>query len=134
MWVEIRVGFAPHLTVGERVALRVDGRECLEFAFGLGKPGHSAPANQHQAAPTVFPENRGFRQLHILLPPLRQAMEMTEYGKISKPHFSLTVKNGRYLAELLYSYSFAGVDYFGRLTRDIPTEYEAKEFISRSSR
>jgi hypothetical protein len=29
--------------------------------------------------------NTGFRQLHILIPPLRQAMEMTEYGKHGKP-------------------------------------------------
>jgi hypothetical protein len=27
----------------------------------------------------------GFQQLHILIPPLRQAMEMTEYGKHGKP-------------------------------------------------
>jgi hypothetical protein len=50
-------------------------------------------------------------------------------AEISKPNFSLTVKNGHYLAELLYSYSFAGVDYFGRFTRDIPTKCEAEEFI-----
>ena len=50
-------------------------------------------------------------------------------AQISKPTFSLSVKNGHYLAELLYSYSFAGVSYSGRYTRDIPTADEAEEFI-----
>jgi hypothetical protein len=50
-------------------------------------------------------------------------------AEISKPNFSLTVKNGHYLADLHYSYSFAGMIHSGRFTRDIPTEYEAEEFI-----
>jgi hypothetical protein len=52
-----------------------------------------------------------------------------ESAELSKPNFSLSVKNGHYLAELLYSYSFAGVRYSGRYTRDIPTEGEAVEFV-----
>jgi hypothetical protein len=50
-------------------------------------------------------------------------------AQISKPNFSLSVKSGHYLAQLLYSYSFAGVSYSGRYTRDIPTEGEAEEFV-----
>jgi hypothetical protein len=50
-------------------------------------------------------------------------------AEISKPNFSLFVKSGHYLAELHYSYSFAGSVHSGRFTRDIPIEYEAEEFI-----
>ena len=50
-------------------------------------------------------------------------------AQISKPNFSLSVKSGHYLVELHYSYSFAGITHSGRFTRDIPTEYEAEEFI-----
>ena len=50
-------------------------------------------------------------------------------AQISKPTFSLSVKSGHYLAELIYSYSFAGVSYSSRYTRDIATQYEAEEFI-----
>ena len=50
-------------------------------------------------------------------------------AQVSKPIFSLSVKSGHYLAELFYFYSFAGVGYSGRYTRDIPTEGEAEEFI-----
>jgi hypothetical protein len=48
---------------------------------------------------------------------------------ISKPTFSLTTRQGHYLAEILYSYSALGIVHSGRFTRDLPTEYDAEEFI-----
>jgi len=48
----LRKGFAPHLAVGEAVALGVDGGECFEFGFGLGEAGHDAPAHHHELALT----------------------------------------------------------------------------------
>jgi hypothetical protein len=42
--------FAPHLAIGEAVALGVDGGERFEFGFGLGEAGHDAPAHHHELA------------------------------------------------------------------------------------
>ena len=41
-------GFSPHLAVREAVGLGVDGREFLEFKFGLGEPRHDAPTHHYQ--------------------------------------------------------------------------------------
>src|SRR6266702_2217685 len=52
-----------------------------------------------------------------------------ESVEITKPRFSLTTKSGYYVAELRYSYSVAGTLHSGRYRRDLPTEYEAEEFV-----
>lgn len=52
-----------------------------------------------------------------------------ESVEITKPRFSFTTRRGHYVAELGYSYSVAGTHYAGRYKREIPTEYEADEFV-----
>jgi hypothetical protein len=51
-----------------------------------------------------------------------------ESVEITKPRFSFTTKQGYYVAELGYSYSFAGTPHSGRYKREFPTEHEAEEF------
>lgn len=48
---------------------------------------------------------------------------------VTKPSFSLTVRQGHYLAEIAYSYSVEGVSYLGRFRSELPTEFEANEFV-----
>jgi hypothetical protein len=55
--------------------------ESLVFMALLAETGKQSP----QSIKTSVLGKRGFRQLHILIPPPRQAMEMTECGKNGKP-------------------------------------------------
>jgi hypothetical protein len=52
-----------------------------------------------------------------------------ESVEITKPRFSFTTRRGYYVAELGYSYSVAGTHYSRRYNRELPTEYEAEEFV-----
>ncbi len=52
-----------------------------------------------------------------------------ESVEITKPSFSFTTKRGYYVAEIGYSYSFAGSLHSGRYKREFPTEHEAEEFV-----
>jgi hypothetical protein len=48
---------------------------------------------------------------------------------VNKPNFSFTTKRGYCVAELGYSYSFAGTLNSGRYKREFPTQQEADEFV-----
>jgi len=56
------------------------------------------------------------------------AEERIESVEITKSRFSFTTKRGYYVAELGYSYSYAGTPHSGRYKREFPTEHEAEEF------
>jgi hypothetical protein len=52
-----------------------------------------------------------------------------ESVEVTKPSISFTTKRGYYVAELGYSYSVVGTPHSGRYRRELPTEYEANEFV-----
>lgn len=64
-------------------------RKCVQPADDTNPwTGSNSNSVSHSHGPNrwrISTGKRGFRQLHILIPPLRQAMLMTEYGKHGKP-------------------------------------------------
>jgi hypothetical protein len=47
---------------------------------------------------------------------------------VTKPRFSVTVRQGHYLADIAYSYSVEGTSYSAHFRNELPTEREAVEF------
>ncbi len=48
---------------------------------------------------------------------------------VTKPRFSLTVRQGHYLADIAYCYSVEGTSYSAHFRNELPTEREAVEFV-----